>query len=57
MMGVMVSPLRGADGNVEFLAHLRTGLAAGGAADPMRAIDAAMATASDPAAQPVEPED
>ena len=22
MMGVMVSPLRGADGNVEFLAHL-----------------------------------
>jgi hypothetical protein len=23
MMGVMVSPLRGADGNVEFLAHLR----------------------------------
>jgi hypothetical protein len=25
MMGVMVSPLRGADGNVEFLAHLRRG--------------------------------
>ena len=25
MMGVMVSPLRGADGNVEFLAHLRPG--------------------------------
>ena len=25
MMGVMVSPLRGADGNVEFLAHLRVG--------------------------------
>jgi 23S rRNA (cytidine1920-2'-O)/16S rRNA (cytidine1409-2'-O)-methyltransferase len=24
MMGAMVSPLRGADGNVEFLAHLRT---------------------------------
>jgi hypothetical protein len=23
MMGVMVSPLRGADGNVEFLVHLR----------------------------------
>ena len=23
MMGVMVSPLTGADGNVEFLAHLR----------------------------------
>ena len=25
MMGVMVSPLRGADGNVEFLAHLASG--------------------------------
>ena len=25
MMGVMVSPIRGADGNVEFLAHLRPG--------------------------------
>jgi 23S rRNA (cytidine1920-2'-O)/16S rRNA (cytidine1409-2'-O)-methyltransferase len=25
MMGVMVSPLRGADGNAEFLAHLRRG--------------------------------
>ena len=23
MMGVMVSPLRGADGNIEFLLHLR----------------------------------
>lgn len=27
MMGVMASPLRGADGNVEFLAHLRVGAA------------------------------
>jgi 23S rRNA (cytidine1920-2'-O)/16S rRNA (cytidine1409-2'-O)-methyltransferase len=26
MMGVMVSPLRGADGNVEFLSHLRAGV-------------------------------
>jgi 23S rRNA (cytidine1920-2'-O)/16S rRNA (cytidine1409-2'-O)-methyltransferase len=25
MMGIMVSPVRGADGNVEFLAHLRAG--------------------------------
>jgi 23S rRNA (cytidine1920-2'-O)/16S rRNA (cytidine1409-2'-O)-methyltransferase len=56
MMGVMVSPLRGADGNVEFLAHLRTGSAVGGAAAPMRAVDAAIAAASDPAAQRVEPE-
>jgi 23S rRNA (cytidine1920-2'-O)/16S rRNA (cytidine1409-2'-O)-methyltransferase len=29
MMGVMVSPLRGADGNVEFLVHLRAHTAAG----------------------------
>lgn len=28
MIGVMVSPLRGADGNVEFLAHFRRGAAA-----------------------------
>jgi 23S rRNA (cytidine1920-2'-O)/16S rRNA (cytidine1409-2'-O)-methyltransferase len=27
MMGIMVSPLTGADGNVEFLAHLKTGAA------------------------------
>jgi 23S rRNA (cytidine1920-2'-O)/16S rRNA (cytidine1409-2'-O)-methyltransferase len=56
MMGVMVSPLRGADGNVEFLAHLRVGSAAHGAADPLTAIDAVVAAASDPAAPPVEPE-
>lgn len=30
MMGVMVSPLRGADGNVEFLAHFRAGAGAAG---------------------------
>lgn len=37
MMGVMVSPLRGADGNVEFLAHLvvRPGHAGKGAAAPL----------------------
>lgn len=36
MMGVMVSPLRGADGNVEFLAHLtaRADLAGGDGARP-----------------------
>jgi 23S rRNA (cytidine1920-2'-O)/16S rRNA (cytidine1409-2'-O)-methyltransferase len=55
MMGVMVSPLRGADGNVEFLAHLRLGSAGNGAADSMRAIDAAVAAASDPGAPRVEP--
>jgi len=57
MMDVMVSPLRGADGNVEFLAHLRTASAAGAAADPMSAIDAAVAAVSDPLAPPtVDPE-
>jgi 23S rRNA (cytidine1920-2'-O)/16S rRNA (cytidine1409-2'-O)-methyltransferase len=55
MMGVMVSPLRGADGNVEFLAHLRTRSAAGGAADPMKAIEAAIVAASGPGGQRVEP--
>ncbi len=33
MMGAMVSPLKGADGNVEFLVHLRAHEAAAGA-DP-----------------------
>jgi 23S rRNA (cytidine1920-2'-O)/16S rRNA (cytidine1409-2'-O)-methyltransferase len=45
MMGVMVSPLRGADGNVEFLAHLRIGAAGGGATGPTEAIGAAVAAA------------
>jgi hypothetical protein len=36
-MGVMVSPLRGADGNVEFLAWFRAGPVA---ADPTDATDA-----------------
>ena len=39
-MGVMVSPLRGADGNVEFLAHFRVGPPA--AADVARRVDAAL---------------
>jgi hypothetical protein len=56
MMGVMVSPLRGADGNVEFLAHLRVGLAANCAGDPLRTIDRAVAAASDLAVRRLEPE-
>lgn len=39
MMGVMVSPIRGADGNVEFLAHLRPGTP-GGDWDPDAAVAA-----------------
>jgi hypothetical protein len=34
MMGAMVSPLRGADGNVEFLLHLRNGGTGTGTARP-----------------------
>jgi hypothetical protein len=52
----MVSPLRGADGNVEFLAHLRIGSAADRAADPMGLIDVAVLAGSDPADQRAEPE-
>ncbi|MGH9057084.1 MAG: TlyA family RNA methyltransferase [Acidimicrobiales bacterium] len=45
MMGLMVSPVRGADGNVEFLAHLsRAGAPPpGGTADVERAVAAAVA--------------
>jgi hypothetical protein len=43
-MGVMVSPLRGADGNVEFLAHLLAG-AGNPPVDPSPAIEAVLATA------------
>jgi 23S rRNA (cytidine1920-2'-O)/16S rRNA (cytidine1409-2'-O)-methyltransferase len=43
MMGVMVSPLKGADGNVEFLVHLRASTA-GGAVDDAR-LDAVVAEA------------
>jgi 23S rRNA (cytidine1920-2'-O)/16S rRNA (cytidine1409-2'-O)-methyltransferase len=50
MMGVMVSPLRGADGNVEFFVHLRVGgLVDGGPelapSEPAQAIAAAVAVA------------
>ena len=45
MMGVMVSPLKGADGNVEFLVHLRAHTAGGsGAGDD--ALDAVVAEAT-----------
>jgi 23S rRNA (cytidine1920-2'-O)/16S rRNA (cytidine1409-2'-O)-methyltransferase len=45
MMGVMVSPLTGADGNVEFLAHLRVGSDNPGrlAAEVARVVDDAVA--------------
>jgi 23S rRNA (cytidine1920-2'-O)/16S rRNA (cytidine1409-2'-O)-methyltransferase len=46
MMGVMVSPLKGADGNVEFLAHLRAS-SAGGMVDDAR-LDAVVAEAEGP---------
>jgi 23S rRNA (cytidine1920-2'-O)/16S rRNA (cytidine1409-2'-O)-methyltransferase len=46
MMGVMVSPLRGADGNVEFLAHGRPSQPAGGTTDVAAAIAAAVREAS-----------
>ena len=47
MMGCMVSPLRGADGNVEFFAHhvLVAGSAAPEKSDPAAAIDAAVRAA------------
>jgi 23S rRNA (cytidine1920-2'-O)/16S rRNA (cytidine1409-2'-O)-methyltransferase len=51
MMGVMTSPLRGADGNVEFLARFapREDHGSGGASrpqDPGRLVDAAIETAA-----------
>jgi 23S rRNA (cytidine1920-2'-O)/16S rRNA (cytidine1409-2'-O)-methyltransferase len=45
IMGLMVSPLLGAEGNVEFLAHLVTGVAPAAASDPGLLIDAAIADA------------
>ena len=45
MMGVMVSPLRGADGNVEFLVYLRVGSFAGRSPDATRDIEVAVAAA------------
>jgi 23S rRNA (cytidine1920-2'-O)/16S rRNA (cytidine1409-2'-O)-methyltransferase len=56
MMGVMVSPLRGADGNVEFLAHLYAGTPASGAADVDAAIAAVVREARIATAGVPEPE-
>lgn len=42
MMGVMVSPLKGADGNVEFLTHLRAHAGAGAIAPVDLLLDAAV---------------
>ncbi|HEY3811333.1 MAG TPA: TlyA family RNA methyltransferase [Acidimicrobiales bacterium] len=52
MMGVMVSPLQGADGNVEFLAHLRTASPGPAGPNSERAIDGAVAQAAAAAAGP-----
>jgi 23S rRNA (cytidine1920-2'-O)/16S rRNA (cytidine1409-2'-O)-methyltransferase len=45
MMGVMVSPLQGADGNVEYFAHLRRGSSGAGAGGGDGEIEAAVAQA------------
>ncbi len=50
MMGLMVSPLRGADGNVEFLAHLRAGPPAQDAAAVAAAVDVVVTEAAADAA-------
>jgi 23S rRNA (cytidine1920-2'-O)/16S rRNA (cytidine1409-2'-O)-methyltransferase len=50
MMGVMVSPLLGADGNVEFFAHFRAGRPSGPAGPGQAAVDAAISEASRPSA-------
>ena len=46
IMGVMVSPLTGAEGNVEFLLHAHAGNRALGLADPDIAVDRAVAEAA-----------
>jgi 23S rRNA (cytidine1920-2'-O)/16S rRNA (cytidine1409-2'-O)-methyltransferase len=46
MMDVMVSPLKGADGNVEFLAHLRAHAGAAGGAVDDAALDRVVAEAT-----------
>ena len=45
IMGVMVSPLTGAEGNVEFLLHADARRDVGGLADPAASVDAAVAEA------------
>jgi 23S rRNA (cytidine1920-2'-O)/16S rRNA (cytidine1409-2'-O)-methyltransferase len=49
IMGIMASPLRGADGNVEFLLHARSTMPGGGAVDAM--IEGAMHEAAELAAE------
>jgi 23S rRNA (cytidine1920-2'-O)/16S rRNA (cytidine1409-2'-O)-methyltransferase len=56
MMGVMVSPLRGADGNVEFLVHLRHRSPENPPADWRRQIEVVVDAAGTPAAPAVKPE-
>jgi 23S rRNA (cytidine1920-2'-O)/16S rRNA (cytidine1409-2'-O)-methyltransferase len=51
MMGLMVSPLRGADGNVEFFAHLHAGPLPGDQVDVPAAVDAAVAAVLGPDAK------
>ena len=46
IMGVMVSPLTGAEGNVEFLLHADTRGDASGLSDPAEAVDRAVAEAA-----------
>jgi hypothetical protein len=46
MMGIMVSPLRGADGNVEFLAHARAHVGGPGGVEP-DALDEVVCRASE----------
>ena len=46
IMGVMVSPLTGAEGNVEFLLHADVRGDASGLADPAAAVDQAVAAAT-----------
>jgi 23S rRNA (cytidine1920-2'-O)/16S rRNA (cytidine1409-2'-O)-methyltransferase len=45
MMGLMVSPLTGADGNVEFLAHIRAGMRSGTDLDVDNAVKAVVGEA------------
>ena len=47
IMGVMVSPLTGAEGNVEFLLHARIGGDAGGVRNIDSAVDAAVSAAGE----------
>jgi 23S rRNA (cytidine1920-2'-O)/16S rRNA (cytidine1409-2'-O)-methyltransferase len=56
MMGVMASPLRGADGNVEFLAHFAARAVAPSSSDIGTAIDQAVSEALQARSDDLEPE-